>query len=129
MSRIMWLLVFLLGAVLFVKPLRDRARPQLEFALNPIYSWEAKNRVNDIVRVLVREQAAGSTLPKPREFQKFLADREGAEAALDPWGQPYFLFRDRRRFRVSSAGPDRRSNTTDDIHSTPTVDIPDPRRR
>ena len=129
MSRIVWLLVFLLGAVLFVKPLRDRARPQLEFALNPIYSWEAKNRVNAITRVLVRERAQGTQLPKPRDLQKFLSDREGADAAIDPWGQPYFLYRDRRTFRVSSAGPDRRINTTDDIHSTPTVDVREDRRR
>ena len=34
MSRIVWILVFLLGAVLFVEPLRERARPHIEFALN-----------------------------------------------------------------------------------------------
>lgn len=130
MSRIVWLLVFLLGAVLFVKPLRDRARPEIEFALNPIYTWEAKNRANAISRVLERARAEGTQLPRPRDFQKFLADKEGAEAALDPWGQPYFLHRDHRTFRVSSAGPDRRRNTTDDIHSTPTVAIqPNDRRR
>ena len=129
MSRIIWILVFLIGAVLFVKPLRDRARPQLEFALNPIYSWEAKNRVNAITRVMVRERAQGTQMPRPRDFQKFLTDREGAEAALDPWGQPYFLYRDRRSFRVSSSGPDRKANTTDDIHSTPAVDVPEDRRR
>jgi hypothetical protein len=129
MSRIVWLLVFLVGAVLFVKPLRERARPQIEFALNPIYSWEAKNRVNAITRVLVRERAQGTQFPKPRDFQKFLADREGADAAIDPWGQPYFLYRDRRTYRVSSAGPDRRINTTDDIRSTTTVEVPQERRR
>ena len=129
MSRIVWLLVFLLGAVLFVKPLRERARPQIEFALNPIYSWEAKNRVNAITRVLVREKAQSTEVPRPQDFQKFLTDREGAEAALDPWGQPYFLYRERRTFRVSSAGPDRRVNTADDIRSTATVAAPQRRRR
>lgn len=129
MSRIVWLLVFLLGAVLFVKPLRDRARPRMEFALNPIYSWEAKNRVNAINRVLVRARAEGNPLPRPRDFRKFITDREGAEAALDPWGQPFYLYRDRRTFRVSSAGPDRRANTTDDIHSATTVDVQNGRAR
>jgi hypothetical protein len=131
MSRIVWILVLLLGAVLFVKPLRDRARPQLEFALNPLYKWEAKNRVNEISRVLVRVRAEGSKLPRPRDFQQFLADKEGANAALDPWGEPYFLYRDQRVFRVSSAGPDREANTTDDIHSTPAVatDIREESRR
>lgn len=121
MSRIVWILVFLLAAVILVRPLRERVVPQMEFALNPIYEWEAKNRVNSIYRVLERARAEGAALPRPRDFQAFLTEREGADAALDPWGQPFFLVRERRAFRVSSAGPDRRPNTADDIHSTPGV--------
>ena len=53
-----------------------------------------------------------------------------AGAALDPWGTPYFLVRERRSFRVSSAGADRLPNTADDIHSTPEVAAdPGSRRR
>lgn len=129
MSRIVWLLLFLIGAVLFVKPLRDRARPQLEFALNPLYSWEAKNRTNALARVLVREKSEGTLLPSPREFQEFISVHEGSDAALDPWQQPYFLLRDRRMYHVASAGPDRRANTVDDIRSTVSVEAPSTRRR
>jgi hypothetical protein len=129
MSRIVWILVFLVAAVLFVKPLRDRARPQIEFALNPIYRWEAKNEVNSISRVLERAQAEGTPIPRPRDFYKFLSEKEGVDKALDPWGQPFTLGKERRSFRISSAGPDRRSGTADDIHSSP-VPIPaEPRRR
>jgi hypothetical protein len=127
MSRIVWILVFLLGAVVFVQPLRERVMPRMEFALNPIYAWEAKNRVNAIYRVLERARAEGTQLPRPRDFQRFLTEREGADAAVDPWGEPFFLVRDRKYFRVSSAGPDRRPNTADDIHSTPEV-VAEPRR-
>lgn len=121
MSRIFWILVLLIGAVVFVKPLRERASPHVEFALNPLYEWEAKNRVNTLYRVLVRARAEGNPLPRPRDFADFVTEREGAGAALDPWGTPYFLVRERKNFRVSSAGPDRLHNTTDDIHSTPEV--------
>lgn len=130
--RLVWILIFLIAAVVFVQPLRERALPHVEFALNPIYEWQTKNRVNSISRELVRARAEGTKFPRPREFQAFLTEREGAEAALDPWGEPYFLFRDRRSFRVSSAGPDRLANTEDDIHSTPAVapePEKDPRRR
>lgn len=127
MSRIFWILVLLMGAVVFVKPLREWASPHVEFALNPLYEWEAKNRVNSLYRVLERARAEGNALPRPRDFQDFVAEREGANAALDPWGTPYFLVRDRKFFRVSSAGADRLPNTTDDIHSTPEV-AADPRR-
>ena len=125
--RLVWILVLLIGAVVFVPALRERAVPHVEFALNPLYEWQAKNRVNAISRELVRARAEGTAFPRPREFQAFLAEREGADAALDPWGEPYFLSRDRRSFRVSSAGPDRRSNSEDDIHSTPAV-APEPKR-
>jgi hypothetical protein len=121
MSRIFWILVLLIGAVVFVKPLRERASPHVEFALNPLYEWEAKNRVNSLYRVLERARAEGTPLPRPKDFQDFLTEREGADSALDPWGTPYFLVRERKKFRVSSAGADRLHNTADDIHSTPEV--------
>jgi hypothetical protein len=129
MSRIFWILVLMIGAVVFVKPLRERASPHVEFALNPLYEWEAKNRVNSIYRVLERARAEGNPLPRPKDFEDFLTEREGAGSALDPWGTAYFLVRERRSFRVSSAGPDRLPNTADDIHSTPEVAADaDPRR-
>src|SRR5687767_3763967 len=90
MSRIIWILVFLIGAVLFVKPLRDRARPHIDSALTPVYKWDAKNRVNEVYRLLQRERATGGLVPAPRDFEKFLVQREGPDAALDPWGQPFF---------------------------------------
>lgn len=119
MGRILWILVFLLAAVLFVKPLRERARPQIEYALNPIYRWEARNRVKDITRVLVRERSQERSIPKPRDFQRFLSAREGPQAAVDPWNQPYYLVTTRRTFQVGSMGPDRQLNTADDILSPP----------
>src|SRR3712207_149086 len=119
MSRILLLLLFLLAAVLTIKPLRERARPQIEYALNPIYRWEAKNRVKDIQRVLERERSQERTLPRPREFQRFITTREGPQAAIDPWNQPYYLVMTRRTFQVGSMGPDRQRNTPDDILSQP----------
>ncbi|MBW3571078.1 MAG: hypothetical protein KY467_08225 [Gemmatimonadetes bacterium] len=119
MSRILWVLVLLLATVLLVPSLRERARPQIEYVLNPIYRWEARNRVNAIYRVLERERSQGTGLPTPREFQRFLAAREGAKAALDPWNEPYYLATTRRTFRVGSSGPDRQRNTMDDILSDP----------
>lgn len=119
LSRLLWVLAFLVGAVLFVKPLRERVRPEIEYAMTPLYRWEAKNRVNEIYRILQRERAQGQQIPRPREFQRFLTMREGADAALDPWGEPFYLESSRRVVRVGSAGPDRARGTDDDIHSKP----------
>jgi hypothetical protein len=117
LSRILWGLVIALAVVLMVPQLRARARPQIEYVLNPVYRWEAKNRVRDVHRMLARERSQGTALPRPRDFSQFLAVREGAQAAVDPWNEPYYLITTRRSFRVGSSGPDRVRNTTDDILS------------
>ena len=116
-SRILWILVALLATVLLVPQLRERVRPQMEYALNPIYRWEARNRVKTLQHTLERERSEGNALPPARTFTQFIAAREGPEAAMDPWDQPYYLVSTRRTFRVGSPGPDRRRNTADDILS------------
>lgn len=121
--RLFWILILLVGAVVFVPSLRERVLPHVEFALNPIYEWQTKNRVNAITRELVRARAEGTKFPRPRDFQAFLAEREGDEAAVDPWGEPYFLYREGKTYRVSSAGADRYANTEDDIQSTLAVPV------
>lgn len=117
MSRIVLLLVLLLVAVLTVKPLRERAQPHIETVMNPMYRWETKNRVNDIYRLLERERATGGAVPRAADFRRFLEQREGEKAALDPWRQPFFLVATRRTFRVGSSGQDRQRGTADDIFS------------
>lgn len=119
MSRLLGLLVLLLVAVLLVPALRERAAPQIDWALGPLYRWETKNRLNEIHRVLAREHATGGTLPSAREFPEYLRNREGEEAVHDRWGEPFFLEVDRGSFRVGSAGPDREQGTGDDIFSRP----------
>ena len=121
MGRIFWILVLALVAVLTIPPLRERARPQIEYAMNPIYRWEARNRVNEIYRVLERERAQGGGIPRPKDFNQFLASRDGAAAAVDPWNVPFFLVASRRTYYVGSAGPDRQPGTTDDIVSKTAV--------
>ena len=115
MGRILLILVGLLAVVLLVPSLREHVRPQIEYVVNPIYRWETKNRVNQIHRVLERERSQGASLPAPRDFQRFLSSREGPDAAVDPWNEPYFLVTTRRTLRVGSSGPDRQRNTVDDI--------------
>jgi hypothetical protein len=124
MSRIFWLLVLGLVAVLTIPPLRERARPQIEFVLNPLYRWEAKNRVNEIYRVLERERAQGSPIPSPRDFNAFLASRDGADAAVDPWDVPFYLASTRRAYHVGSSGPDRIRGNEDDLVSRSGVIAP-----
>jgi hypothetical protein len=117
MSRILAVLVLILAAVILVPTLRERAGPQIEWALTPMYRWETKNRVNDVMRVLARERAQGATLPRPRDFERFMEARTGSPMARDPWGEPLFLEVSREGFRIGSTGQDRLRGTPDDILS------------
>lgn len=119
MSKLVWCLVLLVAAVVFIKPLRERVRPEFELALNPLYEWTVRNEVKDLQRLVAREQATSGTIPKASEFQRFIESREGADAALDSWGEPYYLTLTRRTYAIGSSGPDRERNTADDIRTEP----------
>lgn len=118
-SKLLWILVALIAAVVLVKPLRDRVAGHLEPAMNPVYEWNTRNRVHDLQRLLAREISVTGKMPRPREFHRFVAQREGDEAALDSWGQPYYLTLARRTYQVGSSGRDRVRGTSDDIVSAP----------
>jgi hypothetical protein len=118
-SKLFWILLLVVAAVVLVKPLRDRASVHMEPALNPVYEWNTRNRVHDLQRLTAQEISAGGELPKPRDFHTFVSKLEGGESAVDSWGQPYFLTVTRRTYQVGSSGRDRVRGTADDIVSEP----------
>jgi hypothetical protein len=119
-SKLFWILLLAVAAVVLVKPLRDRASGYMEPALNPLYEWNTRNRVHDLQRLTAREISVGGALPRPRDFHTFISKLEGGESAVDSWGQPYFLTVTRRTYQVGSSGRDRVRGTPDDILSEPT---------
>ena len=117
-GKLLMLLLVLAVAVIVVKPLREQARPHVQFAIDPVYEWSTRNRVNDIKNLIKAQDQLGRAIPTQRELAAFL-DREDVQrnGAVDPWGTPYYLVRTRAGFRVGSAGRDRARNTADDIVS------------
>lgn len=117
------LLILLMGVFALINPsVRERAmpyaRPYIEKALNPVYEYSVKTRTKDIARRLQEAAAAGDPMPTPAEFSNFLIHHyNGAEADLDPWGEPYFLRGNDIQYRAVSAGPDHTPDTGDDIYS------------
>lgn len=120
MSKLLGILLLLIGAVVLVPQLRARAMPHVQPALNPFYEWSARNRVNEIVEILHEEETLGRNIPTPADFSGFVARREfQKDAAQDPWGTPFYLRVTRKAYFVGSAGRDRVPNTPDDIVSPP----------
>ena len=132
-SKIFWLLMGLIAVVVLVPPVRARVWPKLQPALNPVYEWNARTRVNDIRDLVKRADATGRPVPSaPIEFAHFVDSEDmQQDASMDPWGTAYYIVFDRATFRVGSAGKDLQYGTADDILSNPEplTHPVDPRRR
>ena len=118
MGKILLFLLVVAAAIVMIDPLRERVRPHVQFAFDPFYEWSTRNRVDEIKDMVREEDQLGRPIPSPRHFSEFLEERDMQHnAALDPWGTPYYLVKTRKGFRVGSAGRDMERGTTDDIVS------------
>ena len=118
MSKVFWLILVLVAVVVLVPPVRERAKPHLSFAMDPLNEWTAKNRVSEISNLVKRADATGRALPTADDFSRFVDIEDMKQnASIDPWGTPYYLVATRRTYQVGSAGKDREVGTADDILS------------
>lgn len=128
MSRAV-LAVLLLGlAVLLIPGLRQRAQPRIDETrewlgqklegpmspvLTPFRTVETTTRIDQAVRLLIRERNRGSHPPQPDDFSSFLR-RRGARYQ-DGWGAPLIIIQEPDSIIVMSAGEDREYRTPDDL--------------
>ncbi|MDX9731549.1 MAG: hypothetical protein RBT63_07245 [Bdellovibrionales bacterium] len=81
-----------------------------------------QKEISDIAKMVYLDTLDGSH-PKPEEFSNYLknhmrtANGISRDTSMDQWGQRYLLRYDRRRSEliVTSAGPDMKYETADDI--------------
>ena len=98
--------------------LRQRAKPYVQWALDPVYEQSLRWRQAELADVLERDAAIGAPLPTTSTLAAYLAARgysEGSE--LDPWGAPLFVQREGGTLRLASAGRDGTPLTADDVRS------------
>jgi hypothetical protein len=117
MGRLFAVLFALIVIVIVSRPLRQRVEPHVQFALDPIYGWSAKNRVADLEKLLEDQKSMGKPIPSPRDFLQFIQAQDPSGGGVDPWGNPYYLVTTRTTFQVGSAGKDGQPQTEDDIVS------------
>ena len=92
------------------------SEPLVSAVRTPFMEWKARDEARALVKLLQDQEAIGSPLPRPRQFQDFLARRWIVDrGGLDPWGVPYYLRYTDREIQVGSAGPDLEPDTEDDI--------------
>jgi hypothetical protein len=118
MFRFIGLIVVIAGAVAMVPPLRERAMPYAQPALDPVYTWSARSQVSHIVELVKQEESLGRNIPDPKDFADFVVRHDfQKDAATDPWGSPYYIRKTRKTYYVGSPGKDRVAGTADDIVS------------
>jgi hypothetical protein len=117
MGRFFAVLLLAIVLVIVSRPLREKVEPHVQFALNPIYSWSAKNRVAELEKLLEDQKSLSRPLPAPRDFLHFIQDQDPGGGGVDPWGNPYYMLATRTTFQVGSNGKDGQQGTDDDILS------------
>jgi hypothetical protein len=118
MGRLFLIALFVVVAVLINPTMRTKAMPYIQPALDPAYEMMARTRLKDIAKSMEAQAAVGRALPTEKTIGAFLKERYAtSDAAVDPWGTPYFVKPKHDRVIVASAGPDRKKGTADDILS------------
>jgi len=129
-QKLFLVLLIAVAAVVMVPSLRAKAWPRVQPALNPLYEWSAKNRVNEIKDLVKRADAQGHTVPGGAAFAQFVDNEDLQQnASQDPWGNAYYIVFSGSTFQVGSAGKDREPGTADDILSAPDAVAHVPERR
>jgi hypothetical protein len=129
-QKLFLVLLVAVAAVVMVPALRAKAWPKVQPALNPLYEWSAKNRVNEIRDLVKRADAQGHTIPAGDAFARFVDNEDMQQnASQDPWGNAYYIVFSGSTFQVGSAGKDREPGTADDILSNPDAVAHAPERR
>jgi hypothetical protein len=129
-QKLFLVLLVAVAAVVMVPQLRAKVWPKVQPALNPLYEWSAKNRVNEIRDLVKRADAQGHSVPSGAAFAQFVDNEDLQQnASQDPWGNAYYIMFSGSTFQIGSAGKDRQPGTADDILSNPDVVSHVPERR
>lgn len=120
MGKLFLGIVLVVGLALLNPDIRARARPHVQFLIDPVASWTVNRRIGEITRKLEADPEKERIVGADAVFVDFLKKSFfGADAHLDAWGNPYALRRERFQVRVVSAGPDGVLGTADNITGRP----------
>lgn len=86
--------------------------------LNPVFGWQTKDEMEQIVRDLrTYEHENYDRLPDRRQWPEYLANNYQGGDATDSWGSDYHFMIQRDSFLIISYGPDKIYGTEDDIRT------------
>lgn len=127
MFKFILIMLFVIGTVTTVPPVRNRVLPALEplivklgpigeKMITPVRKYQAQTGATNALRELSQQRTQGREIPNVRTFSSWLQRAmRNDSAAFDPWGERYYLRTARGTVSVGSPGPDRKKETSDDI--------------
>ena len=126
----LFLFLFLVFIIAVSPDTQQRLLKDMAFLRNPVYRWQAKNRIEEIAQHLDRQAETRGAFPNRLNFEQYLQRQQPDNSTADPWGTPYYLVKPVGTLvRVGSAGQDLTVGTEDDILSR-LIQTPDhPARR
>jgi hypothetical protein len=126
--KVLLLLLLVIAAVATVPAIRNRLAGPLDPVLarlgpvgekfrTPVLRFNAHNEIQAIIGRLNEDKLQGRTVPVPNQFQRWIHEkmRGDIQDGKDPWGQPYYLVRERGYATIGSPGQDMQAGTPDDI--------------
>lgn len=128
MIKKLLIVIVLIGAAWSIPPIRSRltivAGPLLEKLgpagqklLKPARNYAAKTQETAMLRMLAEEHNEGRDIPEPRTFVRWMKKKTGKEP-VDPWGNRYWLERQKGSLAIGSNGADGFRESGDDVKQT-----------
>ncbi|MBI4410475.1 MAG: hypothetical protein HY561_12250 [Gemmatimonadetes bacterium] len=96
---------------------RAKGGPYARPVIDPVLRWSANDEARNIAHGLLRRDRVWGDLPHPSKLQQFIRRWSFCGDCQDPWGSPYGILVRSDSIIVWSLGPDRTSDTGDEIRT------------
>lgn len=118
MTKVFLVILLAFGVGLYFPESRAVMAEHAAPILNPVFEWQTKDEMEQIVRDLrTYEHENYDRLPDRREWPEYLERSYQGGEAVDSWGSPYHFMIQRDSFLIISYGADKIYGTDDDIRT------------
>lgn len=125
MGKFFLIMVLAFGAAMYFPQTRPALMDLLRPVLNPVFVWQTKSEMDQVLRELQLLNREGRAIPEPgAPFQAWMERNFQGGSLRDSWGSPYALNVWLDSLGVVSPGPDLEIDTEDDVVRTTAIQRP-----
>lgn len=125
MGKFFLIMVLAFGAAMYFPQTRPALMDLLRPVLNPVFVWQTKSEMDQVLRELQLLNREGRAIPEPgAPFQAWMERNFQGGSLRDSWGGSYTLEVWLDSLGVVSRGPDLEIDTEDDVVRTTAIQRP-----